>query len=258
MKKITFLLVLLSVNFCNSQELLKDGGFENANTENVWYNADGPAALGFPFANDTQRTGDYRANLGNEKGSINQDITPTPGVEYTVSFWWRFNNTGSTTDATAGIYTTASGTTVSDEIRLPMGTESGEDWQNTTFTFTSTFPSVRFTVSKPYRSIVTPQSVNNSMRFDDMSIVPTSSLSVDNFSKFNFRTYPNPADDNLYLSAANTIEKIEIYNLLGKQVINQQISNKTYKTNISDLSQGVYLLKVYIDGVVGTRKFVKR
>jgi len=258
MKKITFLLVLLTVSFCYSQELFTDGGFENANTENVWYTADGNAALGFPFDNGSQRTGDYRANLGNEKGSINQDITPTPGVEYTVSFWWRFNNTASTTDATAGIYTTASGTAVSDEIRLPMGTESGEDWQNTTFTFTSTFPSVRFTVAKPFRSVVDPQSVNNSMRFDDMSIVPTSSLSVDNFTKFNFRTYPNPADEYLYLSAAKNIEKIEIYNLLGKQVINQQISKRTYKTNISNLSQGVYFLKVHIDGVVSTRKFIKR
>jgi hypothetical protein len=40
------------------------------------------------------------------------------------------------------------------------------------------------------------------MWFDDISIVPTSSLSVSDLAKFNFNAYPNPAKDIINLSAA--------------------------------------------------------
>jgi len=66
-----------------------------------------------------------------------------------------------------------------------------------------------------------------------------------------FNYYPNPANDIL-------IETVEIYNLLGQQVLGQDINATNSQLNISALATGAYLMKVSVNGKIGTYKIIKR
>jgi hypothetical protein len=75
---------------------------------------------------------------------------------------------------------------------------------------------------------------------------------------FNVSLYPNPANNRLNISAANTIQNAEIYNVLGKKVMNVSINKTNESIDISNLASGVYMIKYTIENTVGTSKFIKQ
>jgi len=75
---------------------------------------------------------------------------------------------------------------------------------------------------------------------------------------FNVSLYPNPASNRLNISAANTIKNAEIYNVLGKKVMNVTINKTSESIDISNLASGVYMIKYNIENTVGTAKFIKQ
>ncbi|MBG7613311.1 T9SS type A sorting domain-containing protein [Polaribacter sp. BAL334] len=75
---------------------------------------------------------------------------------------------------------------------------------------------------------------------------------------FNVSIYPNPASNRLNISAANTIQNAEIYNVLGKKVMNVTINKTSESIDISNLASGVYMIKYNIENNVGTAKFIKQ
>jgi hypothetical protein len=75
---------------------------------------------------------------------------------------------------------------------------------------------------------------------------------------FNVSLYPNPANNRLNISAANTIQNAEIYNVLGKKVMNVTINKTSESIDISNLASGVYMIKYNIENTVGTAKFIKQ
>ncbi len=76
------------------------------------------------------------------------------------------------------------------------------------------------------------------------------------FEDFTF--YPNPAKDELSLSAKTTIENVAIYSLLGQKVMETSPNQNNPSINVASLSQGVYLMKVMIDGKSATYKIIKQ
>ena len=84
---------------------------------------------------------------------------------------------------------------------------------------------------------------------------PTASLN--NLEKFNFSYAPNPTKDFIQLSAANPIQGVQIYNLLGQEVLQNTYNLRNAKLDVSALNEGVYVLKVVINGNIGTYKFIK-
>lgn len=72
-----------------------------------------------------------------------------------------------------------------------------------------------------------------------------------------FSFYPNPSSDVLNLKSVSNIESVGIYNLLGQQVINSRINATDSKLDVSSLNTGAYILKVEVNGEVGTYKFLK-
>ncbi|MBV1922404.1 MAG: T9SS type A sorting domain-containing protein [Flavobacteriaceae bacterium] len=73
----------------------------------------------------------------------------------------------------------------------------------------------------------------------------------------NFSFYPNPSDNSIHVNALQTIENVSIYNMLGQLVVNNKIDSLNSEINISNLSAGNYIMKVSIDGYIGTYKLVK-
>ena len=75
---------------------------------------------------------------------------------------------------------------------------------------------------------------------------------------------PNPASNNLnltFFTSHNDDIKIEIYNVLGKHIYNESLtdfSGNYHKTiNIEKLSQGIYFLKITSSNGISVRKIIK-
>lgn len=75
---------------------------------------------------------------------------------------------------------------------------------------------------------------------------------------FNGFAYFIDAGQQLNLSANTPMESIQLYDLLGKRVVSQQLSQTEEIVNISALKTGVYLATISIDGAGKTFKIVKR
>jgi len=87
--------------------------------------------------------------------------------------------------------------------------------------------------------------------------ITTQTLSQDSFSTQDFHVYPNPAKDKLQVSGIKNQASIQIYNLLGKQVINLNNISDNQAFDVSSLSSGVYIIKVKLEDNTLTRKIIK-
>jgi hypothetical protein len=74
--------------------------------------------------------------------------------------------------------------------------------------------------------------------------------------------YPNPAKGKLYIDFGDNKTKdvkIEIYDIMGKMVRKygtEEITGTTFIAEISDLDQGIYLMKIGALGITVTKKFI--
>ena len=83
---------------------------------------------------------------------------------------------------------------------------------------------------------------------------PLSSSSFDNINGLTM--YPNPVSGNtLYLtSTANAAMSVQIFDLLGKEVLKASVVNNA--VNVAKLTAGVYVVKITEEGKTATRKLV--
>lgn len=88
----------------------------------------------------------------------------------------------------------------------------------------------------------------------------TSVLSVGNIinGKTNISVYPNPTSSNFTIfSDINSIQKVEMYNLLGKKVFNKKIKNKSkIEFSTQNFSKGIYLIKVFSENQILSKKLI--
>ena len=71
----------------------------------------------------------------------------------------------------------------------------------------------------------------------------------------NLNIFPNPVKDELCVTAESQINKVEIYNMDGKMLM--QENNFAGKMNVSSLAKGLYFVKIYINGEAAIRKMIK-
>ncbi len=90
--------------------------------------------------------------------------------------------------------------------------------------------------------------------------VATSWASVLSTNEFNastgFKIYPNPTSVGYVNITSNNTESmsVEVFDVLGKQVMNQTVSNT--RLNVSSLKSGIYIIKISQDNTVITKKLV--
>lgn len=82
-------------------------------------------------------------------------------------------------------------------------------------------------------------------------------LGVDENAIEGFSFYPNPTSNVVNLKAQSTIENATIFNVLGQRVITMNNNSATMELNVSNLSSGTYIMKVTVNGEVGTYKVIK-
>lgn len=98
---------------------------------------------------------------------------------------------------------------------------------------------------------------NNNYWVDVVNFVEGTGAGTDDFSASNFSVYPNPVQDVLNIRSANVVEAIEVYDVLGKLVIDSRPDAISPSINMSALNSGAYLVKVTINGASKTVKIIK-
>lgn len=74
-----------------------------------------------------------------------------------------------------------------------------------------------------------------------------------------FQVYPNPANDQIAITAESTLENatINIYTISGKLVLSKSNLKATPIIDVSQLETGNYIIKVINDAAIYTERFVK-
>jgi uncharacterized delta-60 repeat protein len=98
---------------------------------------------------------------------------------------------------------------------------------------------------------------NGLVRNNLVAIGGETSLSTADFSKNNISLYPNPVKEilNISLSESTRIKSYEIYDFLGKKIVSKNTTENYI--NVSNLSNGIYILKVTSSEGIMTNKFIK-
>lgn len=84
------------------------------------------------------------------------------------------------------------------------------------------------------------------------------SLGNEAFDSSNFTFYPNPVNDVLNLSYSQSINKVQVINILGQEVKTVTMDANQAQVDMSNLPTGTYLVKVTSDSQVKTIKVVKK
>ncbi|SDR84117.1 Por secretion system C-terminal sorting domain-containing protein [Formosa sp. Hel1_31_208] len=86
-------------------------------------------------------------------------------------------------------------------------------------------------------------------------VTPTT-LSTQEFTSDRFKVYPNPTSTGFVniTSGNNDNITVVVYNILGKQVINETLANN--RLNVSELNTGIYILKISQNNASVTKKLV--
>jgi Secretion system C-terminal sorting domain len=97
---------------------------------------------------------------------------------------------------------------------------------------------------------------NNNCSFISNTIgIGAFTLGIQQNSISGLKVYPNPAKDFLYITSDNnTTKQVEVYDVLGKVVLNTKTTNTP--VNVAGLNRGVYVVKITEEGKTATRKLV--
>lgn len=91
-----------------------------------------------------------------------------------------------------------------------------------------------------------------------VTVTPNEALSIEKLKKYGFSFAPNPTTNYINLSAAKNISSIEVYNVLGQKSLSTKVDAARKTLDISNLSSGIYIMKVAIDEAVGSYKIIKQ
>lgn len=110
---------------------------------------------------------------------------------------------------------------------------------------------------KEYCYTVTAMGTSAESDHSEEACATTSGESLaENTSLFNI--FPNPATDNLSIEANEEITEVNIYNIIGVNVYNEQCTNNNLNVNISDFNSGVYFVKVKTGNGETVKRFIKQ
>lgn len=79
------------------------------------------------------------------------------------------------------------------------------------------------------------------------------SLSTESFENENFKVFPNPVKDVLNISSKVKIDKIELYDIVGKKVMQ---SSNLKEIKVGSLRAGIYIIKVFSKDEFAEKKIV--
>ena len=124
---------------------------------------------------------------------------------------------------------------VIDLYPIDAGTDSGTDY---------TSPNDD---TNPKENIASAQGVApfSNEKIGTLTITLEEILGVHNANPTKLKLFPNPTKGDITISLINNIKRIEVYNVLGKKVMNANVHNaNSYVMNLHSLSNGVYIVQI--------------
>lgn len=88
-------------------------------------------------------------------------------------------------------------------------------------------------------------------------VINATMLGVDENAIEGFSFYPNPTNNIVNLKAQAAIEKATVFNMLGQRVVEMSNNTNSMELNVSSLAKGTYIMKVTVNGELGTYKLIK-
>lgn len=92
--------------------------------------------------------------------------------------------------------------------------------------------------------------------YDDVKFGP-STVGIDMLKEYGLVYYPNPVQNQLVLRADYSIDELSLLNQMGQQIVNRKVNSYEEKLDMSNLTPGVYFVRVTIGKQVGTFKVLK-
>ncbi|MCH3885342.1 endonuclease [Tenacibaculum aquimarinum] len=93
--------------------------------------------------------------------------------------------------------------------------------------------------------------------FDDIGNYDTSALSTEDAFFESFKMFPNPTNGNSVYFSVTEDATIQVYSTLGKLISTQKVTKSNNRIDVSNLSKGVYLLKINSEKRFITKKLIK-
>lgn len=137
--------------------------------------------------------------------------------------------------------------------------EDDFEWElvtTTSFTMTELTPETTYDV---YVVAVCDEEGNTLSEYSEtVSFTTDEDMGVDAqiFAEFSF--YPNPMENVVNLKAGVQIESVEIHNLLGQTIMTAEPNSLETQINTENLSSGVYLMSVQLNGNQKTFRLIKK
>jgi len=184
-------------------------------------------------------------------------LTVTPGNSYTISYWYLDNSTTASTRLWS-TWLTDSGTlnnpTAQAEIQHQTYSTNSPNWVNKVVTVTA--PAGATKLRYQIRTYHEDGVGGGYIYFDNLSFVNNSVNSTKDNSIAGLAMFPNPINGDVLTITSNSgaAKQVAIFDVLGKQVVNATTSNNTI--NVSNLTAGVYMVKISEEGKTATRKLV--
>ena len=104
---------------------------------------------------------------------------------------------------------------------------------------------------------ITTANVTN-VWYDNIYLHQNTTLSTDEFTISEFKAFPNPTTDNWELSSNQEITKVQLYDILGKKVLELVPSSDNTIINASSLISGIYFARIESVNGSKTMKLIKK
>jgi hypothetical protein len=101
------------------------------------------------------------------------------------------------------------------------------------------------------------QTIGGCASTSSLPVLVETFLGLNGFDTNTFMYYPNPVENVLTISYSQNIKNIELFNIIGKQVLVKNINNKKSEIDLSKLPEGVYFVRVYSDDGSAVIKIIK-
>jgi PKD repeat protein len=144
-------------------------------------------------------------------------------------------------------------------------TNSSTNYQGSSWTFGDggnsgmDNPTYAYNTSGTYTvTLVASNACNNDQATTTIVVLDTIS-GIASRQQLEFKLFPNPASDRIQVVSTRPVERVIIYDLVGKQVFSKLYSKgrTDVAIELSDLSSGLYMIKVFGDGISRSEPFTR-
>jgi len=203
------------------------------------------------------RTGDKMLNFFASSTLLNDDYMITPAIDLTGATGSNFSFWGKSITDQYGLerFEVLLSNTGNDTADFTINLSGGEEQAPIDVYTEYSYDISAYDGQEVYIAIHYVAQDSFIFQTDDY-LVEATTLSIEDNSFEGFTYFIN-AYNELNLRANLPMDSVQLFNILGQEVMSQKLTNTNETINISDLQSGVYITKVSIDGASKSVKIIK-